>query len=177
MFVVTDNADELLAEAAQFDAELHAGLAALTEETCQEAAAHARSVGQFQDHTGDLRKSIVGFLVQKTDTGATGQVASVMPYSSFVEGGTRPHDIRPKEGEGFVGPLQAGQSRRKKGDIGTHRAALRWQGPGGVRFAALVHHPGSRAYPFFGPAYLKVQSLLPAKGSALLAKLISKYSG
>ena len=153
MFIVTDNADELLAEAAAFDAELHAGLASLTEETCEEAAAHARAVGQFQDHSGNLRRGIVGFLVQKTDTGAQGQIASVMPYSSLVEDGTPPHDIRAR---------------------GT---ALRWEGANGVRFAKVVHHPGSRPYPFMGPAYLKAQALLPAKGEALLAKLISKHSG
>lgn len=177
MFIVTDNAAELLAEAEQFDAELRAGLGDLTEEVCEEGAAHARQVGPFRDHSTDLRRSIVGFLVSRSTDGATGQVASVMPYSSFVEGGTSAHDIRPKEGEGFVGPLFPGQSRRKKGDVGTHRAALRWEGPGGVRFAHVVHHPGSKPYPFMGPAYLKVQALLPAKGEGLLARLISKHDG
>lgn len=177
MLSLSDNAAELLAEAERFDADLHAGLGDVVEATCEEGAAHARAVGQFKDHTGDLRRGVVGFLVSRSDKGATGQIASVMGYSSLVEGGTPAHEIRPKAGEGSVGPLRQGQSRRKKDDIGTSRSALRWEGAGGIRFAKVVHHPGSKPYPFMGPAYLKAQGLLRAKSEALVAKLIERFQG
>jgi hypothetical protein len=50
---------------------------------------------------------------------------SSTPYARFVVDGTRPHIIRPRRAR-----------------------ALRWEGPGGPRFARLVHHPGTRANPF-----------------------------
>ena len=51
------------------------------------------------------------------------------PYLGFIMNGTAPHTIRP---------------RRRK--------ALRFIGRGGVVFAKVVHHPGTRARPFLQKA-------------------------
>lgn len=72
--------------------------------------------------TGNLRRSIrLGAVNQ-----SSAYTVASANYAAPVEYGTRPHEIRP---------------RRRK--------ALRWQaGDGGVRFARVVRHPGTRANPF-----------------------------
>jgi hypothetical protein len=51
------------------------------------------------------------------------------PQALFLEEGTRPHVIRPRNAR-----------------------ALRWFGPGGPIFARSVRHPGTRAQPWLEPA-------------------------
>lgn len=116
--------------------------------------------GKFRDHTGNLRRNIFSRFLGQSDGAWWSQIVATMPYARFVEEGTGPHDIWPKEGHGFVGPMRAGQSRRSLTDIGTHRVALRWYVGGRPVFARMVHHPGSRAYPFMGPALLKSERVL-----------------
>lgn len=84
--------------------------------------------------------------------GADGELRNDVPYACVIEDGSKAHYIRPKEGHGFVGPLQAGQSRRAIKDVGTHRKALRWYVGGQPRFAAFVFHPGTSPMPFMYPA-------------------------
>jgi hypothetical protein len=50
-------------------------------------------------------------------------------YAPYVEYGTGPHDIYP-----------------------VNAKALSWKGAGGQVFASHVHHPGTKAKPFFTPA-------------------------
>jgi hypothetical protein len=144
-------------------AELARGVNRGVERGVTEGAAEARSSHRYQDRTGALTASIGGHL-ERSAVGAGGQAIGVLEatakHASFVESGTAPHDIYPKEGEGFVGPLRKGQSRRDKRDIGTARAALRWEGPDGLHFARHVHHPGGRPYPFMGPAVLKAERVI-----------------
>lgn len=51
-------------------------------------------------------------------------------YGSFVELGTKPHQIKPRPGRTLV-----------------------WYGTGGPMFARAVRHPGAQPRPFLGPAY------------------------
>jgi hypothetical protein len=101
----------------------------------------------------------VGVITQANDNGGDGWFGCTDEYASFLEYGTRAHEIHPKAGHGSYGPLLNGQSRRAATDIGTHRVALRWytspatsEGP---IFARVVHHPGTKAMPWINPA-LKV---------------------
>ncbi len=126
----------------------------------EDAAAEARATHRFKSHTGALEQSIQGRLETATRGGAVGIIEATAKHASFVENGTAPHDIWPKAGEGSVGPTRKGQSRRDKKDIGTTRAALRWQGPDGTRFAKVVHHPGSQGEPFLGPAVQKAERVI-----------------
>lgn len=56
-----------------------------------------------------------------------------MEYSGFVNDGTRPHVIRPRNAQ-----------------------ALRFRVGGRVVFARVVHHPGTRARPFLDRALREV---------------------
>jgi len=118
----------------------------------QHGAAHARATGGFKDHTGNLRKGIRAKYVSSTPRGAKWAIVSDEKYSKFVEWGTAPHDIHPKAQNGFSGPTRKGQTRRADNDVGVGRGhALRWQVNGVNHFARIVHHPGSRSYPFMWP--------------------------
>lgn len=130
-----------------------------------EGAQYARAIGPFKDRTGQLRSGIVARFLNSGGNSVLWEILSPMPYSQFVESGTRPHDIWPKASHRFKGPLRNGQTRRATGK-GPHEhivgrgLALRWMVGGVSVFAAMVHHPGSRTYPFAGPAYLKAQAVL-----------------
>lgn len=129
----------------------------------EEGAQEARQNHPFKNRTGDLERSIVGRLTgNRTSVGASrgnnvprdsdesldggvdgaqfGEIVADMPYASFVENGTRPHLIVPKKGRW-----------------------LAWENPdaqGDWHFARRVNHPGSRPYPFMGPAYLKCERVM-----------------
>jgi hypothetical protein len=80
--------------------------------------------------TGDLAKSIEFHL-----TGHSLVVAAHAPYAAWVELGTRPHVILPKNAQ-----------------------ALRWYGSdGGAVFARRVNHPGTRPEPYLRPALFTVR--------------------
>ena len=125
-----------------------------------EGIAEAKSNHEYRDQTGTLTRSMRSRMGTSTRGGAEGYMVALAKHASYVERGTRPHDIRPKEGEGFKGPMRRGQSRRDSRDIGTHRVALRWTQGGRVRFAKVVHHPGSRPYAVLGMGYLKAERVL-----------------
>lgn len=64
------------------------------------------------------------------------------PYTKFVIGGTKPHDITPhnRPRGGWVGATNSG------GGPGSH--ALHWVDSSGDRFSQLVHHPGTKPNDF-----------------------------
>lgn len=117
------------------------------------AVSYARVDHTYRDRTGALTASIASNY-STGPAGASGHIEATAPHASFVEQGTKPHMIWPKAGEGTVGPVRQGQSRRTSGDIGTHRVALRWfeEGSTKPRFARFVRHPGTAPMPFIGPA-------------------------
>jgi hypothetical protein len=120
----------------------------------ERGAEYARNNHPFQTRTGELtsKQNLRGFIVKGDSSGADGIIQNTTPYAAFVEWPTKPHQIRPKEGFGLIGPLQAGQSRRAKNDVGTHRVALRFMIGGRTVFAAYVNHPGTPGFPFMAPA-------------------------
>jgi hypothetical protein len=111
-----------------------------------EGEAAALSTGRWKDRTGETRRNTRGTVDFTTATGGAGTLNSLVPHASFLEAGTRPHQIRPKVESGLRGPVRSGQGRRSETDIGTHRVALRWHDAGGqVHFARVVNHPGTQA--------------------------------
>lgn len=137
---------------------------------CTEGAQEAKRVHSYKDRTGKLSKSIRGGLTRVDSFGAEGAIVASAKYASFVENGTKPHEIRPKFSG--IGAPRPGQSRRGPKDIGTHRIALRWYGAdGGVHFARIVHHPGTRPYPFMGPAYLKAERVMEREFTVAAAEI------
>lgn len=86
--------------------------------------------------TGNLQRSIVPGPIGRT----VAQVIATAAYAGFVEGGTRPHVIRPRNAR----VLAWGGDRRLSG-------ALR-SGASATHFARLVNHPGTKPSPFLEPA-------------------------
>jgi len=105
--------------------------------------------GRFKDRTGKLRKEIHRSSVLKGTRDAYAYIVSATPYARCVEYGTTAHEIWPRS---WGKASHSGQKRRTRDDIGTNRVALRIPVGGGFIFRAMVHHPGSAAYPFMGPA-------------------------
>lgn len=82
--------------------------------------------GSFKNQSGDLRRSIVG----RVESAERGVVSTDIPYAEYVEYGTRPHTITPKNGK-----------------------YLAFKGrSGNMVFAKKINHPGSRPYPYMQPA-------------------------
>jgi HK97 gp10 family phage protein len=80
--------------------------------------------------TGRLQQSIQTNKISDLSS----EVVASAPYASFVEYGTAPHLIMPKNGNFLV--FQAG---------------------GQTVFARSVNHPGTKPYPFFNPAIQTTQ--------------------
>jgi len=145
----------------------------------KEGADEAIRVHQYRDRTGALTRSISGRYLSSQmgadGAEATGEIVANATYASFVDGGTEPHEIRPKFDA--VGPVRRGQSRRSSDDVGTHRIALRWiGGDGAVHFARVVHHPGSKPYPFMGPAYLRAERVMEREFEVIAAEFAAQES-
>jgi HK97 gp10 family phage protein len=79
--------------------------------------------------SGHLRSSITGELVGRGG-GMAVHVGTTVSYALFVEFGTKPHVIRPKDPNGV----------------------LHWRDRNGDHYAKEVHHPGTTAQPFLIPA-------------------------
>jgi len=114
-----------------------AGRKALSEGLSAFALALFRSVHRvidegeaFTPRTGHLQQSIRVDLSNVNEGKA--EIVADARYAPFVEFGTRPHVIKPKM-----------------------RRSLRWAIDTGYVFAKLVHHPGSKPYPFFRKAIEK----------------------
>lgn len=131
--------------------ELEAGIERAAGNAAQEGAEEARRVGRFQDRTGQLRRNIAAFRVGGGFRTVQWHVLAPLPYSEFVEAGTKPHRIEARNAE-----------------------SLRWVNAGGVHFARVVNHPGSRAFPFMGPGLLKSERVL-FRDLELLVTHIGKY--
>lgn len=98
-------------------------------------------------NTDSLRKSIVAFFANSLNAG----VKATAPHASFVEYGTRRHQIR-----GL--PLLSW----KDNELGGQRL-----------FARLVQHPGTVARPFLGPAFLRGATRLQARLEQILVKTVN----
>jgi hypothetical protein len=96
----------------------------------REVEARAKQLAQVQ--TGRLRSSIHAE-PKFTFRGPTVRVSADVNYATFVENGTKPHVIRP---------------RNKK--------ALKFKMGGRTVFAAVVNHPGTKAVHFMAKAVREV---------------------
>lgn len=88
-----------------------------------------------------------GFTARTIQPGATGDRFTIIQASGaavFLEFGTRPHVIRPRNARVLAWPANAA-GRRLSGRARTGRAA------GPMRFARKVNHPGTKAQPFLVP--------------------------
>lgn len=166
-----DGEAELLRAQRQFAQGVWRATRAAVSSAGEAGIAEARR-GAFQDHTRRLRDGLAFVLTREADIEIEGEMRSPVDYSSFVEEGTKAHDIWPKGAHDVEGPLRKGQSRRRSG---RERHALMWTNATGVHFARMVHHPGSRSIPFMGRAYMVAERALPARLEAELAKFAERF--
>lgn len=93
--------------------------------------------------TGNLGRSIGVSEV----TATSARVAVTSGYAGYVEKGTRAHEIRPNARKA----LRWAASPAGRRLTGSPTVAAQRGGSGGVRFARVVHHPGTKPYPFLKP--------------------------
>lgn len=89
--------------------------------------------------TGHLGRSIVPGKV----TSKQADVEARTPYAATVELGSRPHIIRPRKAK----VLAWGGVRRLSGTLA--------KGSRATHFARIVHHPGTKPYPYLLPGARK----------------------
>jgi hypothetical protein len=89
--------------------------------------------------TGHLGRSIVPGSITRD----TASVEARTPYAATIEKGSRPHIIKPRKAK----VLAWGGSRRLSGKLR--------KGSRATNFAMIVHHPGTKPYPFLLPAAKK----------------------
>jgi hypothetical protein len=158
--------DQILTDAREFDRKLLGNIRRAVASTTTVVTQKARNEHRWKDVTYATRESISGEVVDFSD-GAEGKITAG-ENAVRLNDGTAPHDIRPKAGEGFQGPMRQGQSRRDKADIGTNRSALRFVVGGRVVFAKVVHHPGTSPDPFLDAAERAAdQDLAASVGEAI----------
>lgn len=101
--------------------------------------------------SGDLGRSIEpGYI-----TSHEALVVAHAGYAAYVELGTRPHIIRPRNGQFLRFPAKGVQTTRT-GRVRT--SEVRRLGKGAYTFAREVHHPGTKPEPFLLPGAKKAAS-------------------
>jgi hypothetical protein len=113
----------------------------------EEGASEALNTRHYKDQTGLLTSRIKGFVEVSTPGGAVGMLGAYTDYASFVDGGTRPHEIRGN-------PLLTFKTRDGRW-VTTH----------------LVQHPGTKADGFMGRAYLKAERVILREVEVGVARL------
>jgi hypothetical protein len=98
---------------------------------------------------GRLRSSI-GARRTATATDVVLTFTSSAPYTPFVIGGTKPHEIVPRRA-----------------------SVLAWEGPNGPTFAARVNHPGTRPNPFPQRALEPLSASIRARLAAIVAEQLN----
>jgi hypothetical protein len=134
----------------------------------------AQARRRYKNRTGNLTFEAVGRPVTTNPTGGTAEMVWPVSYASYVNDGTKAHDILPKLGAGFIGPPQPGQGRRSRGK---GRVMLAFNVGGHMAFARRVRHPGTQPYAFADEAALQAQHTLVHEvevGVAELEKILSR---
>ena len=106
-------------------------------------AAQIKTVAEAQKlvhrRTGHLQRNIVPGSISATSA----RVEARTPYAAPLERGSKPHVIRPKKAK----VLAWGGPRRLTGRLRSGAKA--------THFATIVHHPGSKPYPYLLPGAKK----------------------
>lgn len=154
MTYITVDTTELKRKIAASKSAIERDMMLAVHKASQEMVEYAKK-GEFQDQTGELRKSISYQAIGWKNRGYFSEVKTGVPYAIYVEEPTKPHWIYPKAGYNTkTADLMPGQTRRGRGK-GPHAYtvggghALRWKDAGGdVHFASRVYHPGTAGFHF-----------------------------
>lgn len=113
--------------------------------------------------TGDTRRGIDSSGGGGSDLVPAFTVVSASPHGEFVEFGTEPHTITPRNGSVL---RFLGGSGRISQPSPNQRIATRG---GGVVFTTIVHHPGTPARPWFGPVVERFSEFLDRAAARVAA--------
>lgn len=146
MYAVSMNVSEFTAAAELGQRNFPGEVMKALERTAQLATTYAKTSTLYKSHTYGLRSSIT-WGAQMGTSSAHAVMRASAPYASFVEFGTKPHTI---------------EARR-----GTH---MRFVQNGAIRFARIVHHPGTKPRPFMAQAQERATPLLERLMGEALAR-------
>ncbi len=123
-------------------------------EASRVGANSAKRRGRYQNQTGELRGSIKPVRARATSTGVLGGYQATAKHASYVEYGTRPHEILPLNYDVRSGrPVSRISGKRVTVQAGAGRGKfLRFYIGGRVVFAKRVMHPGTAPDPFMDPS-------------------------
>ncbi len=156
--IVIDNEDEFRHEWRRVEDAIGDGTVRGVVLGVKEGAVEALRTRRWKDRTGATARATRGVVEVTAHGAAAGYIECAVPHATYLADGQKPHEIWPKAGHQFVGPLMPNQRRRAKSDIGTHRVALRWYSAGGqVHFATKVNHPGTHPDAFMANGRMKCQ--------------------
>lgn len=108
------------------------------------------------------KTGITGASIQLGAVTASSALTRVGGAGEYLEFGTRPHIITPKVAK----VLAWGGPRRLSG-------ALR-KGAKATNFAMLVHHPGTKPYPFMVPG---AQAAISKSGASIGTAIVQRWNG
>lgn len=114
------------------------------------------------------KTGITGASIRLGAVTASSVVTQVGGAGSFLEFGTRPHEITPKAAKALAwasGPA-GGQFRRLSG------ATRKGVGAANMTFAKRVHHPGTTASPFMVPG---AQTAIAKSGASIGAEIVKRW--
>lgn len=109
------------------------------EVAAKEGAEFAKTFGTFKDRTGQTRRMTRGVPIIRSRWVGSAWLESRVPHASILDGGSRPHEIRPRP----------------------PNTVLRFIGrDGSTVFARKVNHPGTKPYGYMGAGALKAERVL-----------------
>lgn len=117
--------------------------------------------------TGHLRRSIAHEPARRDGTSARGLWGTNVPYARYHNDGTDPHDIVPRQAKALAwrggpifGPVARGVGRK-----------------GGIIFARIVHHPGTKARKFMETGRDLVRGRIRSEASAAAKRIAARLTG
>lgn len=134
-----EGAGELAHDWVNVRAAVRAGMRSGVAHGTREGADEARTKHRFKNRSGRLEQSIKGRVTGSSPDGHRGEIVASEKYASFVENGTRPHEIRPKRAGGVLRFVAS---------------------DGAVVLTRRVMHPGTTALPFMSFAYQKCERVM-----------------
>lgn len=106
---------------------------------------------RYEDRTGNLTRSIGDRMISSDATHAEAEFYAEASHASYVEKGTAPHRIEPKNG-----------------------AVLAWEGgDGATHFARGVNHPGTAPHTFMVQGEIKAELVLTEKVTASIDRALA----
>lgn len=131
---ITLNVEECAKSLQEIEQQMQDAARSSLREAAEAAMASIRGTTQFQDRTGNLRRTTR--LIEKNDR--TVELRTGVPYARWVEFGTSAHVITPK----------------------TPNGSLRFFVKGQTVFANKVNHPGTKPRPFMEDAAIAGENAL-----------------